>query len=128
MWKNTLIIVGVFSCGIAFHIWFATQHWYQTVPGVQGTGPLNYHFAKDVALAFLTSGGALIWAGIKVDKSAAVCGSAWLVFHALFHIWIWMHRGTPVDLIALTNLTGIQLPAVAALYAAINLKKEEAQP
>ncbi|OBY28102.1 hypothetical protein [Leisingera sp. JC1] len=124
MQRIFLTAAGGFALVNAAYMWTATQHWYATVPGVQQTGPLNIHFAKDVALAFLSSGLALAWAGLKADRSAAVFGSAWLVFHALFHIWIWTHHGFPADLIALTNLTGIQLPAAAALWAALTLQRQ----
>lgn len=124
MQRATLIGVGGLSIGTATYIWAATQHWYDSIPGVVSTGPLNFHFAKDVALAYLMSGGALLWAGLKNDKSAGICGAAWLVLHALFHIWIWMTRDTPLDIIALTNLLGIQVPAFLAVYAAINIQTD----
>ncbi len=127
MQRHILIGVGGLSLATAVYIWVATQHWYDSVPGVASTGPLNFHFAKDVALAYLMSGGALLWAGLRDDKSAGICGAAWLVLHALFHIWIWMHRGIPLDIVAVTNLFGIQMPAFLALFAAINIQTERSQ-
>lgn len=124
MRHSILIGVGGLAVVTATYMWAATQHWYEFIPGVAQTGPMNFHFAKDVALAYLTSGAALIWAGINNDKSAGLCGASWLVLHALFHIWIWVHRGTPADLIALVNLIGIQIPAFAGLIAAANMKPE----
>lgn len=68
--RNLLLIgVGGLSVVTAIYMWTATQHWYDTIPGVNLTGPLNFHFAKDVALAYLTSGLALIWAGVTHDKT-----------------------------------------------------------
>ena len=126
--RNVVLIgVGGLSVTTAAYIWAATQHWYVTIPGVRHTGPMNFHFAKDVSLAYLSSGAALIWAGVKHDKSAAICGASWLALHALFHIWIWFHRGTPADLVALTNLMGIQAPAFAGVLAAINLNSERSR-
>ncbi len=125
MQKTLLIGVGAFALLNAAYMWTATGHWYDTVPGVAQTGPLNRHFALDVGLAFLSSGLALLWAGLRADRSAALCGAAWLVFHALFHIWIWLHRGLPTDLVALTNLGGIQLPALLALWAALTLIQKD---
>jgi hypothetical protein len=58
---------------------------------------------------------------VNSDRSAALCGAFWLVLHALFHVWIWVHRGLPADVIALTNLAGIQLPAWGALILAFRL-------
>ena len=126
MRERVLITVGGISVATAAYIWMAPLHWYDTVPGVALTGPLNLHFAKDVALAYLASGAALIWAGVRRDRSAAICGASWLVFHALLHIGMWLHRGVPADMVALTNLTGIQIPAFAGLMAAIGLKTERA--
>ncbi len=124
MQKIVLAGVGALSVLTAAYMWTATQHWYDTVPGVRLTGPINFHFAKDVALAYLASGAALIWAATKGDKPTGVFGASWLVLHALFHIWIWTQRGNPTDLVAATNLIGIQIPAFTALFLAINLKSE----
>jgi hypothetical protein len=44
----------------------------------------------------------------------------------MFHIWIWVHRGLPVDFVALSNLVGIQFPAFIALWAALSLSSERA--
>ena len=125
MHRFVLIGIGGYALINAGYIWMVPEHWYVTVPGVQETGPLNLHLARDVALAFLSSAAALIWAGSKVDTSAAVCGVAWLLFHAIFHISIWVQRGAPADLIAFTNLAGIQLPAWLAAWAALHLHKSE---
>ena len=125
MRKPLLLAVGVYALGNAGYIWVATGHWYATVPGVAATGPLNIHFARDVGLVFLSSGLALLWAGHRGDRSAALCGASWLGLHALYHIWIWVARGVPADLVALTNLLGIQLPALAALWAALAMTRME---
>lgn len=122
MQKKILLGVGGLSLMTAVYIGFATQHWYDNVPGVVLTGALNFHFAQDVALAYLMSSGALLWAGLKNDRSVGICGAGWLVLHALLHIWMWMHRGTPLDIVALTNLLGIQVPAFLAFFAAITLQ------
>ena len=126
MHRYVLIGVGGYALVNAAIIWAAPAQWYAAVPGVAETGPLNIHFARDVALALLSSALALIWSGIRGDVSAAVFGVSWLVFHALFHIWIWAHRGLPGDLVALVNLTGVQLPAWIAAWAALSLRRAEA--
>ena len=124
MHRIILLGVGGYALVNAVYILGATEHWYNSVPGVSATGPLNRHLAWDVGLVFLTSGLALIWAGLRSDVTAAVLGAAWLVLHALFHLWIWMHRGFPADLMALTNLLGIQLPAALAVVAAHRLRED----
>lgn len=127
MLKIVLAGSGGLAIATGAYIWVATQHWYDNVPGVELTGPLNLHFAKDVALAYLVSGSALVWAGVKRDKSAGVCGASWLVLHAILHIWMWIQRDLPFDVIALTNLFGIQVPAFVAFFAAIRLQSEVSQ-
>ena len=124
MQRITLMGVGAFSIGTAVYIWAATLHWYNNVPGVVLTGPLNMHLAKDVALAYLASGIGLVWAGLKHDRSVGVLGASWLVFHAIFHMGMWMHRGFPLDYIAFVNLVGIQFPSFLALFLAINIQTE----
>lgn len=125
MQTSVLLAIGAYCLGNAAFIWGDTELWYETVPGVMGTGPLNLHFARDVGLVFLASGGALLWSGWRADRSAAFCGAGWLVCHALYHLWIWAARGLPGDSIALTNLLGIQLPAGLALWAAATLTRAE---
>lgn len=124
MRRHILIGVGGLSVLTAAYMGSATQHWYQTIPGVAHTGPMNFHFAKDVALAYLSSGAALIWAGVRQDRLIGICGASWLVLHALFHILIWFQRGMPADMIALTNLIGIQTPAFAGVISVFGLKSE----
>ncbi|MFY0662769.1 MAG: hypothetical protein JXR15_19925 [Shimia sp.] len=108
-------------------MWAAPQFWYEMVPGVLQTGGFNSHFIRDVALAFVVSALALASAAHLRDQRLALFGAAWPGLHAVFHIWIWaMHREATIDLISLTNLLGIQVPAWAAFYAAIQLNTEEA--
>lgn len=104
----------------------APQAFYDMTPGVAMMGPFNVHFIRDAGLAFLTSGSALLWAGLRANRTLAVFGAAWPCLHAAFHIWIWFARGVPFDQVALVNLVGIQLPAWLALLAATRLEGEPA--
>lgn len=126
MWRNILIVLAVFFIGSATVMWFAPQWWYGSTPGVAMMGPFNLHFIRDVALAFLVSGGALGWGYFKHDKTAMVFGALWPCLHAVFHIWIWVTmRGMPFDQIAAVNLFGIQMPAWLALIAALKAKQKQ---
>lgn len=120
-------------CGLAlFHglnaavMWSLPRVWYDTIPGVVETGGFNTHFVRDIALVFALSGAAL-WAGARQDnRSLALFGAGWPVMHALFHLWIWgMHRGAALDLVAFTNLLGIQLPGWLGLWMAVRLPRRE---
>lgn len=121
-----LVLTGLYAVTNAIYIWCLPEHWYVTVPGVAGTGPLNLHFARDVALAFLVSSIALLWAANTSNRAVAVFGAAWPLCHGLYHIGIWFHRGAPLDLIALTNLLGIQIPAALMVWAALSLSSKKA--
>lgn len=125
MKRIILVGVGGYALLNAALMLAAPQFWYTQVPGVSATGPLNLHLAQDVALAFVSSGLALVWAGVRADLSAAVFGCLWLVLHALFHVWIWVQRGVPADLVAVANLLGIQLPAMLAAGATLRTWEEK---
>ena len=123
MWRIILIVLAIFFIGSAAVMWFAPQWWYDATPGVAMMGPFNLHFIRDVALAFLVSGGAMAWGYFKHDKTAMVFGALWPCLHAVFHIWIWVTmRGMPFDQIAAVNLFGIQMPAWLGLVAAFKSK------
>lgn len=126
MTKTVLWGCGLFFLGNAVVMWAAPYQWYQAVPGVAATGGFNDHFIRDVALAFAVSGTALI-AGVRAgNREVALFGAGFPVLHAVFHIWIWgFHRGCATDLVALSNLVGIQVPAWAALIAAGHLGETE---
>ncbi len=128
MWKRLLALIGGISILAAFIMWFCPLTWYNNTPGVSKTGPINYHFVRDISLSYLVSGVALIWGARTYNKSVCIFGSLWLCLHALFHVWIWFHRGMSFDTIALTNLIGIQLPAVIAMISSLELSKSGEKP
>ena len=106
-------------------IFFAPQFFYETVPGVSMMGPFNLHFVRDAGLAYFGSGVLLALAWRREQYAFAYGGALWPCLHALFHIQIWVARGASVDLVAITNLFGIQLSAWAALFAAWTLSRNE---
>ena len=108
----------------ALYMFAIPQIFYDSTPGVAMMGPFNKHFVQDAGLAFLTSGVALIWGGRFRNRSVAICGAAWVSLHATLHIWIWIARGSPLDQVAMINLTVIQLPAWFALFASAKLQGE----
>ena len=108
---------------LAVWMFFSPMSWYQTTPGVVETGPFNMHFVMDIGLVFLMSAGAMAYGLRLQNQTAIVCGAVWPALHAAFHIFIWFQRGIPFDLIALSNLVGIQLPAWGALLLALSSNK-----
>jgi uncharacterized protein YjeT (DUF2065 family) len=62
--------------------------WYACVPGVADTGPFNPHFVRDIGAAYVVAGSALIWfARNRNARPAAQAGAAFLLLHALVHLW-----------------------------------------
>lgn len=117
--------VAILHCTTAGFMWIDPQHWYHLVPGVAMMGPFNSHFVRDIALIFGLSGAALLFGLWRRNRTALLFGATWPVLHALFHVWIWVTRGAPADIVALTNLLGIQLPAWLVLAAAWPQTAEE---
>ncbi|MEM9495973.1 MAG: hypothetical protein AAGA09_08205 [Pseudomonadota bacterium] len=119
-----VFIVAAFYFALAVFMWTAPMTWYETTPGVAMMGPFNSHFVRDVALAFLMSGAAMCFGVVKLERNVTYFGLAWPCAHALFHVWIWLTRGAPFDLVAAANLAGIQLPAWLALFCAFSFFKK----
>jgi hypothetical protein len=67
----------------------APAAWFNSVPGVLETGPLNFHLVRDVGSAYLVSALGLGWRAIKgaPGESAAVLGAGFLLLHAGVHLW-----------------------------------------
>lgn len=62
--------------------------WYAAVPGVIDAGPFNAHFIRDIGVAYLVSGAALVWlAANPAARPAAQAGAAFLALHTLVHVW-----------------------------------------
>jgi hypothetical protein len=107
------LAAGLAANGLA--MLFAPEAWYQAVPGVAFTGPLNTHFVRDIGCAYLVSGASLglrAWCGSTVAPGAMV-GATFLLLHAAVHLgetlaglcgWSTLLRDVP----------GVVLPAIAA--------------
>ncbi len=125
MLRTILIIVAAVNVLTGLQLFITPEFFYENVPGVKMLGPLNIHFYRDAGLSYAASGLLIAWGWRRGNYSWSVAGSVWPVFHALFHLQMWIARGLPLDLVAAVNLFGIQLPAWAALYAAWQLHKAQ---
>ncbi len=105
----------------ALVMWFAPQFWYDTVPGITEMGLYHKHLIRDVGLAYGVMGAGLLWAAR--NPAIAVFACIWPALHALYHIAIFFDRGMPLDQIFAANLSFIQVPAWASLWAAWRLMK-----
>jgi hypothetical protein len=102
--------------------------WYDAVPGITASGPMNPHFIRDIGFVYLLSGLAFaraltrpgafaLWAGI---------GAAWPALHGLFHLAEWLDHGLPQGAALAVEGLGVVLPAV--LGVAIALAARHCQP
>ncbi|MEZ5810657.1 MAG: hypothetical protein R3D45_04505 [Rhizobiaceae bacterium] len=67
--------------------------WYETVPGVEHTGPFNGHFVNDIGLAFLAAAAGLALAAFRPGRSRAFLAApaVFLGGHALLHLAEFLH-------------------------------------
>src|SRR5262249_24395700 len=93
--------------------------WYDLVPGVPDTGPLNPHFVRDIGCAYLVSGAAFAWLAFD-DRArpAAIAGAAFLTLHALVHIADAIAGRAHAEHAAVT-IAAVFVPAAIALWLAL---------
>ncbi len=125
MARLIIAVAGAYFVAVGAVMFVAPDGWYLATRGVAETGPYNMHFVLDVALVFAVTDPDLILGALRRDRSLLLAGAAWPALHALFHIWVWLGRGLPVDGVAAANLFAIQLPAWLALIAALKTNQTE---
>ena len=121
--RVVLIILGLahFVTGpVAF---LAPEQFYDAIPGLKMMGPYNVHFIRDVGLAFMASGGAVLYGALKPSRAVAIAGAVWPFLHGLFHVQIQIARGLPMDLIMWFDLFAVILPALAMMALAWRLEE-----
>ena len=87
--------------------------WYAAVPGVPATGPLNYHFVRDIGIAYFTAGAALAWSAAGGGWRVSALAALFLGGHALLHFGetIFGHHHDVI----LNELAAVHLPAILAV-------------
>lgn len=116
--KSLLILLGAYYGIAGLYMLFAPGHFYNTVPGVSLTGPLNHHFAADIAFAMLASALLFLWSVRSGIAELAVGAAIWPVLHALMHIGEGFgHAAMPPQMLA-ADLAATVLPALLACIAA----------
>lgn len=103
-------------CNGAFML-TAPQKWFETVPTVSLTGPLNAHFVRDVGCAYLLSGLAYVLAAIRgrLESRQVFWATGFLVLHAGVHLY-----EVAMNLCGwrawLMSSPGVTLPALVAMW------------
>jgi hypothetical protein len=88
VYKIIGIGLGLIQLATGAALLFAPRLFYDTVPGVDETGPFNPHFARDAGAAFLVAAFGLFW--VARDRAAWPAGLAaagFLLLHGLIHVW-----------------------------------------
>ena len=93
--KMIVMVVVAFYYGAngAFMLFDPVQ-WYNQVPGVPHTGPMNSHFIRDIGFIYLLSGLCFVLACRQRENYRLwlAVGSAWPGLHAIFHIAEWFYH------------------------------------
>lgn len=112
-----LLIIGIYQAANGAVMLAAPDLWYATVPGVTETGPANIHFIRDIGLAFLAAGAALLMASRRPDDGRLIAAAAvFLGGHAVYHLAEIATHGATVAAGA-RDLLLIVLPALLPLAA-----------
>jgi hypothetical protein len=89
--------------------------WYQAVPGVSETGPMNFHFVRDIGCGYVASGLGLIMG--RGRASSALFAAVFLGLHACVHVADTLSGAEPPWGLA-RDAFGVGLPALLALAVA----------
>jgi len=117
-----IMTIGVIYALNGSIMWVWPHNWYDVVPGISMMGPFNSHFVRDIGLIYMIGGGAFV-VYAKRASDALWLAALWPAAHAVFHIWIWVTRGAPIDLVFWTNVFLIQTPAWLAIWAVRVLRR-----
>ena len=97
--------------------------WYQSVPGVPSTGPLNLHFVRDIGIAYLTAAVAIAWSEFGAGWRATALGAMFISLHALLHAGE-TFLGHHHDVI-LNEVLAVHLPALLAISISIFQRRND---
>ena len=110
------LVLGVLAVANGAAMLVDPMGWYWRVPGVPSTGPFNQHFVRDIGLAFTLSGLSFIAGACLPAQRVALwaVASAWLIGHALFHLWEVAAGICSADAIP-RDFLGVTLPGLIGL-------------
>ena len=86
--KTILNFFGATNVGNGIWMLFFEDNWFDTLPGVHDTGPINRHFVHDVGLVYTLAGLALMWCAYRINSTKYLYLAVMLFFvgHAFIHI------------------------------------------
>ncbi len=120
-----LIVIAVGYAINGLYMLVSPYGWYEAVPGVSMLGPYNTHFIRDIGILYGVTAALFVWGARAGRSPALMAAAAWPALHAVYHLQMWAARGFALDLVAFVNVSMIQAPAWAGLYAAWRLYEQE---
>lgn len=117
--RGLLYILAVYFTLLALYVFFLPETFYNLTPGLSMMGPYNLHFIRDVSFAFFVSGATLFYGTKHSKRDVLIIGAAWPFLHALFHCYIWAHRGFPFDFIWFSDAMGVIVPGFMVFILAL---------
>lgn len=109
------IAVGLLAAGNGLVMLVLPQTWFWSVDGVSLTGGYNAHFIRDIGMVYLLSGIAM-FAGLARPTGRPLlwgAAAAWLMSHAVFHLWEVAAGICGPDAIV-RDFAGVTLPGLVA--------------
>jgi hypothetical protein len=115
--KMLALILAALMAANGVYMFADPPGWYQAVPGVPDTGPLNHHFVRDIGIAYITAGVAIAWSALGAGWRASALGALFLGGHALLHAgetFVGHHHD-----VILNELAAVHLPALLTVVLSV---------
>lgn len=121
------IAVGLLAAGNGVAMLMMPRTWYWSVDGVSLTGGYNAHFVRDIGMVYVLSGAAMFAGLARPAQRALLWGAAaaWLMSHALFHLWEVAAGICGPDAIA-RDFLGVTLPGLIATGLSLHAARRPA--
>lgn len=109
-------ILGLAMLANGLYMSIDPHGWYLAVPGVAERGPFNQHFLRDIGFIYLLGSAAFIHGAFstRCRWQLWLLPTAWLLLHALFHIWEVLMGVTQPQALQ-QDFMGVILPALVAV-------------
>jgi hypothetical protein len=111
-------VVAVLFTGQGLFMLVQPEIWYQSLPSVPHTGPLNVHFVRDIGAAYLASGFAILLGMWRSSwrTPAAIPAFIFIGLHAVLHLIEWGHDHPASSHEGWMDRIGLYAPALFLLY------------
>jgi hypothetical protein len=124
------VVAGALGLGLAVNALVMLADpalWYQRLPGVSASGPLNVHFVRDIGCANLVVGIAFLGRALArpVRWSAVTMAAVLLCVHAILHVWELLGAPRDAGHRFARDLAPVYLPAALAAWLALDAARRD---